>query len=280
MAEALHRTSIRRPGNPRRESARLLQDLHRWGFFAGAGSTAASRTLTGWSDELPAVGTRMHRGGVLRHARVERVTPLTTGLQRITFTGRDLPALRYAGPDQRCKLFLPGRLMRTYTIRDFRPDERAIDIDFVRHGRGPASRWAEAARVGEQVAICSAQAEFAPPAGTDWVLIVGDGSALPAVNSIVEHVGRRLPLRAFLTLDGEPGDWPLPAGEVNVCGDPLAMLVALSSAALPAGRPYIWVAGESGTVLATRTHLLRERHYSPEAASFMCYWRRDRPLAG
>lgn len=44
--------------------------------------------------------------------------------------------------------------IRTYTVRAVRTDPVEVDVDFVLHGAtGPASAWAEAARVGDEVVL-------------------------------------------------------------------------------------------------------------------------------
>src|SRR5688500_7147157 len=111
---------------------------------------------------------------------VRAVRRLSPSFLRVTFTGTDLDECAPNGFDQRIKVLLPipGRGMvdcpsgtdwygdwralpedrrnpiRTYTVRDSRPELREIDVDFVLHGStGPASAWAERAAVGDEVAL-------------------------------------------------------------------------------------------------------------------------------
>ena len=86
---------------------------------------------------------------------------LSPSLMRFVFTGADVGLMQTLAPDQRVKLFFPsndGTLpclpksgdwqaarralsadkippMRTYTVRDLRPDAHELDIDFVLHGK-------------------------------------------------------------------------------------------------------------------------------------------------
>jgi NADPH-dependent ferric siderophore reductase len=44
----------------------------------------------------------------------------------------------------------------------------------------------------------------------------------------------------------------------------------------PAGSFYAWLAGESGTVVALRRHLVAERGMDRASVAFMGYWKRGR----
>lgn len=160
---------------------------------------------------------------------VARITPLSPHFTRITFAGDDLAHFGTDGLDQRIKLILPladgtvtdvGQLdetlsmgewyrawrmlpdelrnpIRTYTIRAPRPADREIDIDFVLHGTdGPASAWATAAQVGDELLIVGPDSRADETGGgIEWkpgaaksVLIAGDETATPAICSIVESL--------------------------------------------------------------------------------------------
>lgn len=149
---------------------------------------------------------------------------LSPSLVRLVFSGRDVALMRTLGPDQRVKLFFPGAngvavnlprhgdwqaarrqlgpdcapAMRTYTLRNLRPECDELDIDFVLHGEtGPASRWALHAAPGERLQIVAPNAEcdtdpggyeWLPPAGVRNVLLIGDETALPAIAGILEQL--------------------------------------------------------------------------------------------
>lgn len=119
-------------------------------------------------------------------------------------TGHGLPDV--AGADE---TWLQGWLdrpveerghMRTYTIRDLRgggPGARLV-VDFVVHHdgtAGPGASWAMSARPGDRLVLVGPRKgvpfggiEFAPPAGTRSVLLVGDESAVPAIAAILEDL--------------------------------------------------------------------------------------------
>lgn len=160
-------------------------------------------------------------------ARVERLERLSPSFLRVTLTGADLGDFADTGWDQRIKLIFPQpdsglahvptgddwyavwrtlpdhqrNPIRTYTARAVRQAAREVDVDVVLHGDGsddgPGSRWARAARPGDEVAIMGPNAafpgdpgglEFKFPAHADAVLLAGDETAVPAVTAILERL--------------------------------------------------------------------------------------------
>jgi len=151
---------------------------------------------------------------------VAGIRRLSRSFVRVTFTGDELEHLGTTGLDQRVKLVLPlpdagvrgfpsgadwyaawraipereRNPIRTYTLRAVRPERRELDIDFVLHGdAGPATRWVQGARVGDEVAIVGPDARGEDPyAGVAWrpvdaptVLLAGDETAAPAICSVL-----------------------------------------------------------------------------------------------
>ncbi|MFD6418964.1 siderophore-interacting protein [Streptomyces sp. NPDC060194] len=244
--------------------------------------------------------------------RTERLSPT---LLRATLTGDDLPRMASAGRDQRIKVFLPhpGQdapvmpdtrgpdwyeawraldpdvrgIMRTYTIRALRPGSPGspgeLDIDFALHGTaGPASRWALTAAPGDRIgALAPVVADnvaydFRPPAGTDWLLLAGDPSALPAVAAILESLPAGTPVHAYLEAPHPDDHLDLPTAATAhvtwLTGTPTTD--ALRTATLPDGTPYAWIAGESSAVKAIRRHLVSERGFDKRSVKFSGYWKR------
>ncbi|BBA96514.1 putative siderophore-interacting protein [Actinacidiphila reveromycinica] len=254
------------------------------------------------------------------HPRVVRTRRLSPTLRRVVLGGQDLARIVSGGCDQRFKLFLPlpGQpapvlpdvldadwyarwramdpavrgIMRTYTVSGVRTRPAEVDVDFALHGDlGPASRWAARARPGDRVSILAPVAqdnggvEFRPPAGTGWVLLAGDETALPSVANILAALPAALPVRVFVEV-GHPDDrvrmptrakaevhWLVRGGHDRTT----ALLDAVRAVTVPAGvAPYAWLAGESGCVRALRRHLVTERGLDRAAVSFTGYWRQGR----
>ena len=243
---------------------------------------------------------REHAPMAMHDVTVTRVQRLGANLVRLTFHAPSLAEFADDGPDQRFKLLLPrpGQrrpvlpdggnnwysqwaqmpddvrpILRTYTIRRFRCEDREVDVDFVLHGDGgPASAWARRAKVGDRVGIYGAYADYDPPPDADWQLIVGDDTALPAIGAILDRT--RLPSRVYVEVGSAHHRIDL-AGEVTWMhrDDGQTLLDAVRAAAFPDGRAYAWVAGESTAVQAIRRHLVHERGVPREAVTFTGYWR-------
>ncbi|XVQ13512.1 siderophore-interacting protein [Spirillospora sp. CA-255316] len=239
----------------------------------------------------------------------ERLSPT---MLRVTLGGAGIAGFASGGRDQRVKLFLPHPhqdaplvpaeagddwfaawramdpaergIMRSYTVRRQRPG--LLDVDFALHGdRGPASRWAAAARPGDRIALLgptdadNAGVDFRPPPAAEWVLIAGDETALPAIGGILEALPDGLPAKAWIEVpcQADADGYDLPARAditwlVRDAGGSLA--AALPAAAFPAGVPYAWLAGEAKTTRTLRRHLVNERGLDRRSISFTGYWRR------
>jgi NADPH-dependent ferric siderophore reductase len=242
-------------------------------------------------------------------ARVLRTAPVAPHTTRITFGGPGLAGFRGVGFDQVVRLFFPqpGQrepvipdggdwwetyqaipedrrpVLRNYTVRRFDPAAQELDVDFVVHGDdGPASAWALRARPGDVIGVCHDAASAAPPADTDWLLLVADETGLPALSVILSELpaGRRA--LVLVEVDGPEGEielatgpgvemrWLHRAGVAAGRSDVVAR--TLRAAELPSGQVYAWVAGESGMVKEVRRHLVRERGVDKRRVEFCGYW--------
>lgn len=235
---------------------------------------------------------------------VTGTTPLTERMVRVTLAGDALADFAHDGPDQLVRLFLPvgeeppplpvttewwpelcampetvRPALRNYTVRRFDRATRELDIDFVLHGHGeqagPGSAWAATAAPGDKIGVLSDGADYAPPAGTEWQLIIGDEAALPAVAAILEDP--RFPTVALLEVADEADELPLTSAVTWVHrGDARrgeAVLAALRERELPTGVPYAWVAGESALATGVRRHLVNDRGMAKDRIYFCGYWR-------
>lgn len=253
--------------------------------------------------------------------RVLRTTRPTPSFVRVTLGGEAVARFGSAGRDQRVKLFLPrpGQdapvlpgpddghwwaawraldpdirgVMRTYTVRELRREQQELDIDFAVHellpgsGEGPATRWALKAAPGDRIGILApihdenAGYDFRPPDGTDWILLTGDESALPAVAGILESLPPGIPARVWIALHQAADRCELPTkADAHVTwlvrdeSAPATEDAIRAADDLPDGTPYAWIAGESATVKAVRRHVVGERGFDRRAVKFSGYWRR------
>jgi NADPH-dependent ferric siderophore reductase len=161
---------------------------------------------------------------ILLAAVVRRIEQVSPSYRRFTFTGPEVQHIADNRHDQRIKLLFPlpdtgfdelpmhddwyqawrmlpndkRHPMRTYTIREVRPELAEFDVDIAIHGRvGPASSWAMDAEVGDELivnvpnarsAVSAGGIDWHAPATVDQVLLAGDETALPAIAGILESL--------------------------------------------------------------------------------------------
>lgn len=225
-------------------------------------------------------------GGVC-NATVVRVIAATPRVVRVSFA---VPGLRTVGcADEWVGIFFgePGdhRRRRNYTIRAVRPERHEVDVDFVLHETGLAVDWARSAAPGQQLAwMDHTGSSYDPPPDTDWQLLAGDLSALPAIGRIVEELpaGARAIVVAEVFDAADRQTWST-AADVEVrwlhgSGSgraPSRLQEAVLSFPAPPGQGYVWMAGETRTVRATRRCLRHDRGVPGERYSLVGYWLTD-----
>lgn len=180
-------------------------------------------------------------------SEVKRVSP---SFVRVTFSGADLTDFGTPGRvlDQRIKLVFPApgasvpRLaasddwysawlalpddergaMRTYSIRELlvADGETRLVVDFVLHlapgSTGPASRWADAATVGDELLVIGPRRGRKEDGGIEYapgdaraILLAGDETAAPAIARILEDVDRDTQGVAFIEVPEDADILPI-----------------------------------------------------------------------
>ncbi len=178
-------------------------------------------------------------------------------------------------PDEWVGLIVPGQFQsRYYTVRSC--SGREVRLDVVVHDVGLVTEWAMGDCVGDTVQITEPKASFLPPADAQWLMLVGDLTALPAISRICEtrpdlptYVWAEVPddLAGYLPEHAQV-NWSSPPGQARSA---LADLVA--SIDWPSGAGYFWMAGESAQMRAIRKHLMREVKLPSTRYDVMGYWR-------
>jgi NADPH-dependent ferric siderophore reductase len=187
----------------------------------------------------------------------------------------DLAALREALPaDQQ-------PVTRTYTLRRADMQRQELAIDFVVHGdEGIAAPWAAHAEPGDLLTMSGAGGAYYPDADSDWHLLAGDESALPAICAALDALPRDARGIAYLeTSDpGEYLDAALPSGmQVNWLHRPqpgrrprLLAEALLAGPWLP-GRADVFAHGERESMKAVRA-ALKTRLGDGDQLSLSGYW--------
>ena len=152
-----------------------------------------------------------------RELTVIRKSFVTTNMLRITLGGENIKTIPEDQESGYVKLIFPigeqKPLIRTYTIRNQRPNE--IDIDFVIHkDGGPASTWAKQTQPNDTILVGGPGPKKLIEESTDWQLFVGDMTALPAISVNLAKLPQDAKGYAILEVISEEDIQPLkhPAG--------------------------------------------------------------------
>ncbi len=228
-----------------------------------------------------------------RELDVVRVEKIAAHMIRVTLGG-DLDGFTSLGFDDHVKLFFPsgrtgadGELemdSRDYTPRRYDAKESTLDIEFVLHDAGPATRWAEQARVGQTLRIGGPRGSFVIPLTFDWHLLIGDDTGLPAIARRLEELPAGTRAVVLIEVDSAADEVPLPsAADVTVTyvhrngaepGTTGTLARALASLTFPTGDYYAWVACESLIAKTLRAQLIADHGANPKWIRAAGYWRR------
>ena len=235
-----------------------------------------------------------------RRLQVLRVVDITPRMRRITLGGPELAGFVSLGSDDHIKLLFPQNAaeqaalqsptftvkgdgpqpaMRDYTPRRFDLDLGELDIDFVLHGDGPASTWAQQAQPGQHLYIGGPRGSLIVPDIFDSYLLIGDETALPAIGRRLEELpaGRKV-LAVIEIADAAEQQALHSAAEVEVIwvvrgkDDLLATVQALT---LPGGTLYSFVATEAKLSRQVRRVLLDTHKVNEAFLKAVGYWRAE-----
>ncbi|PZQ90737.1 MAG: siderophore-interacting protein [Leifsonia xyli] len=249
------------------------------------------------------------------HALLEvvRTEQLSPHMVRVTVAGDDLATFPDHGFDQWFRLFLPrpahddalGRLpkkvdvlgtlafmrmpagarpvMRCYTVRELRREQRELDIDFVVHGdAGVAAPWARAAQPGERLAIIDQGPGYDLREGIEHHLLVADDTGLPAVLGILRSLPRHHRGAAWVEIpdaaDAQPHEAPEGVEVRWIVREPgtkpgSTVLAAVQAEPVPSEPFTAYLVGEQALPTALRRWLVAEHRVPKDRIAFVGYWR-------
>lgn len=228
------------------------------------------------------------------------MTSIAPRLIAIEVTGDDLDGFADAAPTSHLKVFLPADgqdapalpgyppdedgprpIVRTYTPRRYDPVAKTLEIQFLLHGEGPASQWAQRAKPGDQLAVAGPGGRFSLEPVADHWWLAADESAIPAVATLLDALPETAIVDAHIEVDG-------PADEVELAGRAKATVTwhhrraggafgaeladAARAAAIPDGA-RVWVACEAAAMRDIRRYLTREKGIPVARLVTRGYWR-------
>jgi NADPH-dependent ferric siderophore reductase len=238
-----------------------------------------------------------------REMKVVEVGTLTPHMRRISLVGPDLG--RFADDDNlHVRLFFPPAgqppvwptrgddglvqpvepgmrpAVRKYTIRRLDADAGLVDIDFVLHrDAGPGSDWAKSARIGDVIGMAGPGGRSARQA--DWMLLVGDETALPAIARILEGLAPETEGVALIEVGSDEDEIPLAGPQkLNVSWmhravGSEALAAAVARIAIPADRSrFCWAGAEFEDIQAIRRYWKDECGIAKSDQLAVAYWRK------
>ncbi|MFC9190568.1 siderophore-interacting protein [Streptomyces cyaneofuscatus] len=252
---------------------------------------------------------------VLRRVTVRSVHQVTPRMRRVVLGGEELaaftrdgtghPAFAAPGFDDHIKLILAAdgdvhaalpaqlphgiewtpaehRLTRDYTPRRVDPEAGELHLDFVVHGDGPAEAWSAAAREGDELWFVGPKSSLRLPERLDWIQLVGDETALPAIGRFLDERPLDAPAHVLVTVSDDSARQELALREGDTVtwvvaepGDAEALEAAVRALPVEAGEGYVWAAAESRALLPVRRYLQRERKLPKDRLNVTGYWHRE-----
>lgn len=174
---------------------------------------------------------------------------------------------------------------RGYTLIDPDPATGEVSFDFVLHEpQGPAGLWAATARPGDT--ITASYASFTkfeiPDPEPEGYLLIGDPSAVPAVNEILEILPPEAEVVVLLHVI-TPGDEHIPVSAhpgatVTWVGDGSAEALAAAIPRRDWSNWLAWLAGEGKTVKHVRAALNQQHGFPLADIQHRAYWVRGKAM--
>tara|TARA_R110002096_G_scaffold173781_9_gene348860 strand:- start:21449 stop:22309 length:861 start_codon:yes stop_codon:yes gene_type:complete len=212
-------------------------------------------------------------------ATVIATSQITSSLRRITFSGNDIAQI----PSHRCgghlKLLLPKNdsnsnpiaitdhwrqhyKTRTYTLRNHRPDQQEIDIDFATHPNptGPGAKWASETQIGDLIHLTIPSEKKLNDTTAPWYIFLADQCSTPAALAALQDLPTTAPVHAILETSTQDDrklftqfsqltpHWITRSPTHTPDEHARFVLNTIASINFPATRPGFFAAGESSVI--------------------------------
>lgn len=171
---------------------------------------------------------------------------------------------------------------RTFTARWLDAASGTIVIDFVLHGSGPASSWADRARVGDTIWAEATRAGYEVPSDARHLVLVGDDTAIPAIGAIAEATSVDTRITAVIEVVDKADErtitdereldpiWLHRGPDARQAG--VFTLNLLETLNTPPDAHW-WVAGERSAIRSMRDLVLGNGSVAPDRVSLNAHWR-------
>lgn len=248
----------------------------------------------------------IYRPAPPRLIQVKRITDVTPGMRSITFTSDDLHTYPDNTGGAHLKIFLPVEgqikptipsfsekgpvwpenepraIVRTYSVRAIRPEQKEIYIEFAVHeDAGPAINFAMNAKVGDYIGITNPGGPDPLIAPASHYYMAADPSSLPALMALVETMKADVQGKVVIRVEHNSDKQQINApknleiiwliGSVEEQTDNL--INEFMSWTLSKENAAFWIAGEDKIIRALRRYIRRDKGYDRSQIYAIPYWR-------
>lgn len=237
---------------------------------------------------------------------VARVEPRSPYLTRVTLSGPGLEGFEVGLPAASLRLLLPsvaGELVlptwngnefllmdgtrpriRTLTPLRFDADLHELDVEIVRHGKGPLSEWVDRAVPGDMVAVSGTGRGYSIDPTDRAFLLAGDESALPAIGVVLAALPPDASVSVVVEVRNSEAQIDLPPhGGASVewhvlegGADPGQALFGAVVGLRLDPEVRVWAAGEAASMQRLRRHIFDERGLVRSQVVIRGYWKVSR----
>jgi NADPH-dependent ferric siderophore reductase len=208
---------------------------------------------------------------------VEQISP---SFKRITFSGDSLSDFISASFDDHVKFIVNPEAaepaMRDYTPRFYDNDKKELVIEFAMHGEGPANKWAENVKPGDQAMIAGPRGSRVIPMDYDWQLMFGDETAFPAISRRLEELpaGTRVTVVALANDVRDRREFSQQANPEIIWVESSEQLVEWAkNHQLAAGEGFVWCAAEASIIKSLRNIFVEQKGHDVNAIRTSAYWK-------
>ncbi len=229
-----------------------------------------------------------------RELKVLRTKTLSKHVKRITFFSEDFLDFSNNEKGGYVKLLFSdknpqkkNKLVRPYTIREFREKNLEIDIDFIIHNsnEGIASLWASKANIGDTITVSGPGARPNLRENSDWFFFIGDMSSLPAISANLEIIDKKTKGIIVIEVNSKEDQikinkpdnyllyWVINNEEKR---ESLKLYNKVLSLKWLKGNPFIWVACEFSNMQKLRIFFHKEKKIEKEFIYISSYWKKGK----
>ncbi|MEE3625118.1 siderophore-interacting protein [Nitrospirillum sp. BR 11752] len=244
--------------------------------------------------DTPTIPDTRHQIGRMRFdtrrrtLTVTSVAHLTPRMLRVTLTSPDLADFDSRGADDHIKLFFTGAdgemVMRDYTPRAFSREDRTLTLDFALHDAGPATAWAQSAKVGDTLEIGGPRGSMIVPDDFDWYLLIADETGLPAIGRRLEALRAGVPVHTVVAIDTDAERQTMETKarwiahwvtrDRDGADDAASLRRVVEGIQLPPGDGYVWIAAEAAVAKSLRAFVLENLKHPAAWMRASGYWLR------